>query len=95
LYHAAQYDQQQAAYAADWQQARRADYAARQQAFDDARGREVEWQAWHEEYQADEQRRWADEHIRRATNTTVTAQRTIVYADSADEAEETKLDLRF
>ena len=55
----------------------------------------IEWQAWHEEYQADEQHRWADEHIRRATYTTVTAQRTIVYADSADEAEETKLDLRF
>ena len=50
---------------------------------------------WHEEYQADEQRRWSDEHIRRATYTTETAQRTIVYVDGADEAEETKLDLRF
>ena len=64
LFHAAQYDQRQAAYAADWQ-ARRADFAARQQAYDDARARDAEWQAWHDAHQDEERRNWQDEQNRR------------------------------
>ena len=64
LYRAAQYDRRQAAYAADWQ-ARRADQAARQAAYDDARTRDAEWQAWHDQHRADEDRHWADERNRR------------------------------
>lgn len=64
LYRAAQYDRRQAAYAADWQ-VRRADYAARQAAYDDARARDADWQAWHDQHRADGDRHWADERNRR------------------------------
>ena len=64
LYRAAKYDQRQAAYSADWQ-ARRARDAARHAAYEEARARDAEWQAWHDRHSDDEDRLWNDERRRR------------------------------
>ena len=64
LYRAANYDQRQAAYAADWQ-ARRARDAARHAAYEEARARDAEWQAWHDRHTGDEDRLWSEERRRR------------------------------
>ena len=65
IYHAAQYSQRQAAYAADWR-ARRDHLAQQQQAWDEARNRDAEWASWHAQHQQDEDRRWQGEQDRRA-----------------------------
>jgi hypothetical protein len=64
LYRAAQYERRQVPYAADWQ-SRRADYAARQQAFDQSRARDADCQAWHDKHASDENHQWSDERGRR------------------------------
>ena len=64
LYRAANYDQRQAAYLSDWQ-ARRARDAARHAAYEEARARDAEWQAWHDRHSDDENRLWHDERRRR------------------------------
>ena len=64
LYRAAQHDQRQAAYAADWQ-ARRADEAARRAAYYEARAHDAEWQAWHDRHADNERHEWNDERNRR------------------------------
>ncbi len=62
LVRAAQYDQRQAAYAADWR-ARRAAVIQQQQAWDAAR--DADWQAWHDAHQDDDRRFWQAEQGRR------------------------------
>ncbi|MDB5699905.1 MAG: hypothetical protein JWL66_104 [Sphingomonadales bacterium] len=64
LYRAAQYEQRQAAYAADWQ-ARRDAVIAQRRSWEAARARDADWQAWHDAHAADERNTWNDEQNRR------------------------------
>ena len=65
IYHAANYSQRQSAYAEQWR-ARRDGIAQQQRNWDEARARDAEWQAWHNQHQQDEDRDWQDEQNRRA-----------------------------
>lgn len=64
LYQAAQHDQRQAAYAAEWQQRRDAIFAQRQD-WQAARARDAQWQAWHDAHVQQERQDWQGERDHR------------------------------
>ena len=65
LYRAVQYSQRQAAYADNWR-ARRTPVIEQRRRWDEARSRDGDWQAWHDQNSQDEDRDWRAEQDRRS-----------------------------